>query len=210
MELKSKLLPDEKTLEVLPKDCWRAALNWTDWLDDFACSRDCDLPVLSDKARFKKFRIECSVLRGEGLRKMKDPDIFRRELRCLNAGPREDARDVAIRLQTATKCRNRHFSLVTKLNAFRCPEMFIASDSLNRRGLRRTFEKPPNDYLEHLRWCRDLAEALCSSGFVETCFGEHRPYGCDHRAAFAMRVLDCALMRAGAQPLPPRSEDNDQ
>lgn len=210
MELKSESLPEGKTLAVLPKDCWRAALNWTDWLDDFACPRDNDLPVLSRRARFEKFRIECSVLRGEGLRKMKDPDIFRRELQCLNAGPREDAESVADWLKEATGCRNRHFSLVTKLNAFRSPERFIASDSLNRKGLHKAFEREPKDYVEHLRWCRDLAAALCRSGFVETCFGGNKPFKSHHHAAFAMRVLDCALMRTGAQSRPPRSKDDGQ
>ena len=179
-------------------------------MDDFACPTDCDLPVLSDRARFKEFRIEYSFLRGEGLRKMKDPDIFRRELQCLNAGPREDAESVADWLKEATGCRNRHFSLVTKLNAFRRPEGFIATDTLNRKGLHWVYGRWPKEYAKHLRWCRDLAEALCRSGFAETCFGENKRFESDHHAAFAMRVLACALMRAGAQAQPRRSEDNDQ
>lgn len=210
MEFESESLPAGKTLEVLPKDCWRAALTWIDWFEDFTCSRDCDLPVLSERARFKKFRIEWSVLRGEGLRKMEDPDIFRRELQCLNAGPTGDAESVAKWLKEATRCRNRHFSLVTKLNAIRCPERFIASDSLNRKGLHRVYGRRPKKYAEQLCWCRDLAEALCRSGFVERCFGGNKPFERNHHAAFATRVLDCALMRAGAQPQSPRSEDNDQ
>ena len=206
MELQLESLPAGKTLEVLPRDCWRAAPNWIDWKDDFACPRNRELPVLSEEARFKKFCIEYRLLRGE----TKDREEFRHKLQRLNAEPKEDAEAVADWLKEETGCRNRHFSLVTKLNAFRCPERFIASDSLNRRGLRRVFGRRPKDYAQQLRWCRDLAASLCRSGFVEDCLGRYRPFASDYHAPFAMRVLDCALMRVGAQPRTPHSEDNGQ
>ena len=193
MELQSESLPAGKTLEVLPQDCWLAALNWIDWADNFTCPRDRELPVLSEETRFKEFCIDYSLLRGETM----DWEEFRHELQCLNSGPKENAEALAGWLKEKTGCRNRHFSLVTKLNAFRCPERFIASDTLNRRGLHRLCGRRPKDYAEQLRWCRDLAADLCRSGFVKDCLGRYRPFGSDRHAPFAMRVVDCALMRVG-------------
>ena len=206
--LKSGFLPEKSALKVLSRDCWLAAANWIDWQDDFACPLDKDLPVLGDKERFAKFWKEYKLLQGEPHDKVRGRDRFRCELRRLYDRATEDPESVAVKLKKETGCRKRHVSLVTKLNAFRCPERFIARDTLNRTGLQRTFEKRPKDYAEHLCWCRSLSKALCVSGFVETCFGDNMPFESDQHAAFAMRVVDCALMRVGrAKPWPPHSEE---
>lgn len=182
-------------LKVQPRDCWRAAWNWVAWQDDFTCSADCDLPVLSQKERFRRFWREYSLLQGEPICQ-RDP--IRKQLLHLYREPKEDAEAFACQLKEATRSNKKHFSLITKLNAFRCPDRFIASDSLNRQGLKEVCGKPPRDYREHLGWCRDMAEELCGSDFIETCFGkENRPFKDGHRAAFAMRVLDISLMREG-------------
>ena len=188
---------EEIALKVLSRDCWLAAANWIDWRDNFACPLGKDLPVLGQKERFAEFWKGYRLLQGEPRDKDGSRDSFRCALRRLYDRPTEDPEAIAVELQDETGCRNRHVSLVTKLNAFRCPERFIARDRLNRKGLQRTVRKLPEDYAEHLCWCRSLSKALCSSGFVETCFGDNRPFDSDQHAAFAMRVLDCALMRVG-------------